>query len=122
MIKARKEYINNCRSQFEEFAKKNPAMLLRYVKKGNNQKKGVIIVVKREEDDEPLIGWSLCRKTDNFNKYIGIKYAIKRAFQEYELNEGEDLSSVIPATIWRELANMTEDIDKKFKIGTDAKA
>lgn len=120
MIKARKEYIENCRRKFEKFAKENPAMLLRYIKKNSGQKKGVIIVVQRETDPEPLIGWSLCRKTDHFNKYIGIKYAIKRAFQEYELMEGEDLSSVIPMTVWRELGNMSEDIDKKFKLGDKA--
>lgn len=115
MILARKNYIAKCRKSFEEFMAYNPSTIIRYIKRGG-KKKGVVIVTKQPNDEEPYIGWSLCRKGDKFNKYIGLTLAIKRAFKDYQVEEGKDWNEIIPMTVWGELSKMTEDIEKKFHL------
>jgi len=115
----RREHVENCRKAFEEFMATKPPVIIRYIKRGATKKKGVVIVVKREEDEEPYIGWSLCRNKEPFNKYIGLHLAIERAFKSYQVAEEEDLTKLIPVTVWKELDKMSEDVDKKFKLSPE---
>ena len=74
----RREYIEECRQEFEQL-RKDHKILLHYVLDKKGRRVGVLLAAKPDGSDQPLMGWSLCNiKRDQFNKYIGIVKALDR--------------------------------------------
>ena len=60
--------------------------LVQYVRNGKNHRIGVVVAVGKNQ-----IGWSLCNKTDDFDKQRGLSIAIGRA---HKLNFGHSNGGV----------------------------
>ena len=56
--------------------------LIRYVRNKDYSPRGCVVAVFSDVSDGILIGWSLCRKGDTFNKKMARNIALGRAFAE----------------------------------------
>jgi hypothetical protein len=96
----------------KDFSMDKPSYLLEYVRKNKNNrdKKGVLLAVK--QDDKVVIGWSLCRSNDKFNKYFGHELAYDRGMKRFDDPHHFD---DVPDSILIQLDRFVERCEKYFK-------
>lgn len=109
----RKEFIEECRREFEEVRKDNK-VLIHYILDRKGRRIGVLLAAKPVDADGPLMGWSLCNiKRDSFNKYIGIRKALDR------LQHGspmiDDDTFFFPTSIEADLPYFATRVERYFK-------
>lgn len=110
---SRKEYIAECRADFEDL-RKDHKILLHYILDRKGRRIGVLLAAKPIDSDRPLLGWSLCNiKRDQFNKYIGICKALDR------LQHGnpmiDDDTFFFPNTVQSLLPYFADRVERYFK-------
>lgn len=79
-----------------------------YLKTVGEDPIGIIVAIDRNR-----IGWSLCNKKDQFNKYIGKRIAINRA--DYYGTNKDLLLEEVPDSIREEIIKMYDRSKKYFK-------
>lgn len=55
--------------------------IFEYVRDRHNNRVGVILALKNKSDNTVTFGWSLCKKSDQFSRDVGIGIAINRALK-----------------------------------------
>lgn len=97
----------------KDFSMDKPSYLLEYVRKNKNNrnKKGVLLAVK-QDGDKVVIGWSLCRPNDEFDKYFGQEVAYDRGMKRFDdPHHFED----IPPSIFPQVERFVDRCEKYFK-------
>lgn len=76
--------------------------LITYSRNKNNEPNGVIVAIPSGLNDGTFnIGYSQCRKTDKFDKKMGLSIALGRAYHISSLNMPHNLSKLLPSFITR---------------------
>jgi hypothetical protein len=80
-------------------------MIIQYVKR-KNQPIGCFVAVRRD-DGEIVIGWSLCRKGDRFNKQLAKNIALGRCMN--------GSYSALPFSLFHQMMDFISRAERYFK-------
>ena len=92
----------------------NPVMLIQYIRHRNGQLRGALVgttQAHRFTQNHIIIGWSLCKQGDMFNKDTAIKIATSRATYEYYTRDHKQ----IPPSINEDIIRFSKRCQRYFK-------
>lgn len=135
-INSRQDFLADCNTFCDEFRTQlgDEKLMITYVRRGKQPSQNIFIkdadgtvtvarqgrkrpqgvIVSYKQDGRIMIGWSLCRKTEPFNKIIGLRYAIERAIPLDELKELPICISTCSKTLDAASEAEKEDIQKEL--------
>jgi len=96
-------------------------ILISYIRDNKNQKIGMLISgINKYKNNNVCIGWSLCNKQDQFDKYIGFDIAQGRTYlndriYENHVDENFNIFEFIPKTVIKNLPKFLIKIYKYYK-------
>ena len=100
-------------------------VMFTYIRDRKQQKVGVFVSgIVDNEDDGPqvAIGWALCNKDDNFDRYVGYDIAEGRVYSNDRIHanycQAESLfgiEEIIPTTVMQNLPKFLDRIKRYYK-------
>lgn len=89
-------------------------MIVKYIRKTNGKRVGVLVAYTDACDpNHYLVGWSLCNKTDTFDRAQGMNIALARAIT-WSVRDKYTMDNV-PGTVRKFLTPFLNRCDKVFK-------